>query len=139
MSRAATELQLATFLLGDEEYGVDVMKVREIAGMMEITKTANSPDYVEGVINLRGNIVPIISLRKRLGMTDTGDRTMSSLAIMDFAGELTGFVIDEVSDVMRVNRSDINPPAVAISQPWIEGIIHRDDKMVVLIDLESLS
>jgi len=132
------EIQMVTFLLNGEEYGMDVMRVREITSMTEITRTANSPHYVKGVINLRGAIVPIISLRSRLNFPDVIDDGMSCIAVMDFNGELTGFVIDEISDVIRVKSSDFQPPFDTVSQPWIEGILNTEQKLVVFLNLEHL-
>jgi len=135
---ANTDIQLVTFILEGQEYGIDVMRVREISSMTDITKTANSPDYIKGIINLRGSIVPIMSLRNRFGFADAADESMSCIAVMDFNDELTGFVIDEISDVIRVNQGDIQPPAEVVAHPWIAGIVHRDNKMVVLLNLEHL-
>jgi len=133
------DIQLVTFFLNGEEYGIDVMRVREISSMAEITKTANSPHYVKGIINLRGSIVPIISLRSRFGFPDVVDESMNCIAVMDFKGELTGFVIDEISDVVRIKSSDIQPPPLdTASQPWIEGIFDIDQKLVVFLNLEHL-
>jgi purine-binding chemotaxis protein CheW len=133
------DIQLVTFFLDGQEYGIDVMQVREIGSMTEITKTANSPHYVKGIINLRGSIVPIISLRNRFGLPDAIDESMSCIAVMDFKGELTGFIIDEISDVIRVAQSDIQPPVDTVAQPWIEGIFHRDQRLVVFLNLEHLA
>ncbi len=130
---------MVTFLLNGEEYGVDVMQVREITDMTEITKTANSPQHVKGVINLRGAIVPIISLRNRFNMPDLNDNSDSCIAVMDFKGELTGFVIDEISDVIRIKRSDLQPPLNGVSQPWIEGILHHNQKLIIFLNLEALT
>jgi purine-binding chemotaxis protein CheW len=133
------DIQLVTFFLNGEEYGIDVMRVREITSMVEVTKTANSPHYVKGVINLRGSIVPIISLRNRFGFPDADDENMSCIAVMDFKGELTGFVIDGISDVVRIKGSDIQPPPMDnASQPWIEGILDINQKLVVFLNLAHL-
>lgn len=132
------EIQIVTFLLAQQEYAVDVMAVREVISMPAITKTANSPHYVEGVIDLRGTIVPIISLRRRLNMPDMADTAMSCIAVMDFANELTGFVIDEVSDVMRISRSDVSPPLDVTSEPWVEGILNLEQRLIVLMNLRPL-
>jgi purine-binding chemotaxis protein CheW len=115
------------------------MRVREITSMAEITKTANSPHYVKGVINLRGSIIPIISLRNRFGFPDIDDVSMCCIAVMDLKNELTGFIIDEISDVVRVNRNDIQPPPIdTASQPWIEGILDINQKLVIYLNLEHL-
>jgi purine-binding chemotaxis protein CheW len=137
-SSISADIQLVTFFLNGEEYGIDVMRVREISSMTEITKTANSPHYIKGIINLRGSIVPILSLRSRLGFPDTDDDSMRFIAVMDFKGELTGFVIDEISDVIRIKRSDIQPAMDSVAQPWIEGIFNPGEKLIVLLDLEQL-
>lgn len=136
---ANAEIQLVTFFLNGEEYGIDVMRVREISSMTNITKAANSPYHVKGVINLRGSIVPIISLRNRFGFSDADDDSMSFIAVMDLKGELTGFVIDEISDVVRVKCGDIQPPPLDnAAQPWVEGILSINQRLVVLLNLEYL-
>ncbi len=86
------------------------MAVREIINITEITKSANSPAHVRGIINLRGSIVPVISLRNRFDHADLDDESSCCIAVMDLNGELTGFIIDEISDVIRVKRSEIQPP-----------------------------
>lgn len=136
---ANADIQLVTFFLDGQEYGIDVMQVREISSMTEITKTANSPHYVKGIINLRGSIVPIISLRRRFGLPDSDDDSMSCIAVMDFKGSLTGFVIDEISDVFRIKQSDIQPPLDMVAQPWIEGILNMEQKLVVFLNLEHVA
>ena len=133
------EIQMVTFMLGREEYAVNVMDVREILDMTDITKVANSPSHVEGVIDLRGDIVPIVSLRKRFGLPESDGDTFNCIAVMDFSGRLTGFLIDEVSDVIRVARSEILPPVEAASQPWIEGIISMEKRLVVVMNLQHLA
>lgn len=137
-SSISADIQLVTFFLNGEEYGIDVMRVREISSMTEITKTANSPHYIKGIINLRGSIVPILSLRSRLGFPDTDDDSLCFIAVMDFKGELTGFVIDEISDVIRIKRNDIQPAMDSVTQPWIEGIFNSGEKLIVLLNLEQL-
>ena len=132
------DLQMVTFLLDGEEYAINVMAVREIINMRDITKAVNCARHVEGGIDLRGSIVPIISLRKRLGLAACDD-DLSSIAVLDFAGELTGFIIDQVSDVIRVNPGEILPPLVGASQPWIAGILNLEQKMVIVMNLEHLS
>jgi purine-binding chemotaxis protein CheW len=130
---------MVTFVLNGEEYGVDVMKVREIICMTDITKTGNAPPQVEGMINLRGNIIPVISLRKCFGIPDSFDAMESCIAIMDFAGELTGFIVDGVADVMRVKRSAITPPAELVAQPWMTGTIKINNRIVIVMNLEQLA
>lgn len=139
ISSSHPEIQLVTFLLNDQEYCVDVMKVREIICMTDITRATSTAHYVEGIINLRGTIVPIISLRKRFGIADTSHDVDTCIAVMDFAGQLTGFIVDKVEDVIRIRRDQIQPPVEAVEQGWIEGIVQRDQKLVVVVNMEHLA
>lgn len=132
-------MQMVTFLLGSGEYGVDVMAVRQIVEITDVTKVANAPDHVEGVIDLRGSIVPIVSLRKRFGLPDTEAGDFNCVAVMDFAGALTGFMIDEVTDVIRVARRDILPPLELCAEPWMEGILSLGPRLVVIVNLKHLA
>ena len=138
-SSSRHEIQLVTFLLDGQGYCVDVMSVREIICMTDITKTTTATQYVEGIINLRGTIVPIISLRKRFGMADTEHDVNTCIAIMDLAGQLTGFIVDEVEDVIRIKREQIQPPAEAVEQEWMEGIVYLDQKIVLVMNPEHLA
>lgn len=130
---------MVTFLLGSEEYGVDVMDVREIVDITDVTKVANAPSHVEGVIDLRGSIVPIVSLKKRFGLPETAMGDYNCIAVMDYAGALTGFVIDEVTDVIRVARRDILPPLELGSEPWMEGILSLGPRLIVVMNLKHLA
>ncbi|MCS7204052.1 MAG: chemotaxis protein CheW, partial [Thermodesulfovibrio sp.] len=87
-------LQLVTFTLGEEEYAVDILKVQEINRMKEITPVPNAPYYVEGVINLRGKVIPVVSLRKMFGLPEEEDRTKQKIMIMDIQGITTGVIVD---------------------------------------------
>ncbi|MBU5611640.1 chemotaxis protein CheW [Geomonas sp. Red51] len=132
-------IQMVTFRLGREEYAVDVMDVREIVEVEEVTRLATAPPHVEGVIDLRGSVVPIVSLRRSFGMSTGDGLSPGCVAIMDYAGTLTGFMIDEVSDVIRVARRDILPPIEVAAQPWIEGIVSLENRLVVVMDLKHFA
>lgn len=134
-----TDIRLVTFLLHGERYGVDVKWVREIVNMVEISRIVDAPHYVKGVINLRGSSVPVISLRSRFGYPDVVDEQLSCIAVMEFNGELTGFIFDEISDVIRVKTSEVKPLLDAVSQPWIEGMLSMGQKLGVLLDLRHLA
>lgn len=131
-------IQMVTFSLNGEKYCVDVMKVKEIICLPEITKTTNSAYHVEGMINLRGHIIPIISLRKRLGLPDVPSDINTCVAVMAFSNELIGFIIDDISEVIRIKSSQIEQAANIIGQTWIEGTINLEEKMVVVLNLEHL-
>lgn len=135
-------IQLVSFSLAQEEYGVDVLKVREIIRMPSITRVPNTPHYVEGVINLRGKVIPIISMRKRFSLSEAEYDKQTRIMVMDVGGELMGFIVDAVSEVIRISGSEIQPsPAVVtsgIDQECIAGVINQAERLLVLLDLEKM-
>jgi len=135
-------IQLVSFSLDQEEYGVDVLKVREIIRMPVVTRVPNTPHYVNGVINLRGKVIPIISMRKKFGLMETENNNQTRIMVMDIEGELMGFIVDSVSEVIRISGSEIQPsPAVVadgIDQECIAGVINQAERLLVLLDLEKL-
>jgi purine-binding chemotaxis protein CheW len=136
-------IQLVSFMLSDEEYGVEVLKVREIIRMPSITKMPNTPHYVEGVINLRGKVIPIISLRKRFGMMETESSIHTRIMVMDVAGGLTGLIVDGVSEVIRVRSSEIQPPPAmmlsgGVNQEFITGVINHAERLLIIMDVDKM-
>jgi len=135
-------IQLVSFNLAQEEYGVDVLKVREIIRMPTITRVPNTPHYVEGVINLRGKVIPIINMRKRFSLNDSEYDKQTRIMVMDVGGELMGFIVDAVSEVIRISSSEIQPsPAVVssgIDQECISGVINQAERLLVLLELEKM-
>jgi purine-binding chemotaxis protein CheW len=135
-------MQLVSFKLGKEEYGVEVLKVREIIRVPIITRVPNTPHYIEGVINLRGKVIPIISLRKRFALDIALNDAKSRIMVMLMNNELTGFIVDSVAEVVRISTNEIQPapPVVAgsVDQECLSGVINREDRLLVLLDLERL-
>lgn len=135
-------IQLVSFSLDNEEYGVDVLKVREIIRMPNITRVPNTPHYVEGVINLRGKVIPIINMRRRFGLIEIEYDKQTRIMVMDVEGELMGFIVDAVSEVIRISSSEIQPsPAVVtsgIDQECIAGVINQTERLLVLLDLQKM-
>ena len=135
-------IQLVSFHLDNEEYGVEVLKVREIIRMVNITSMPNTPHYVEGIINLRGKVIPIISMRKRFGLMEMEHDSRTRVIIMDVGGELLGFTVDAVSEVIRVAASEIQPsPSVAaggVGQEYIDGVINHGERLLVLLNLDNM-
>ena len=135
-------IQLVSFNLDQEEYGVEVLKVREIIRMNTITHMPNTPHYVEGIINLRGKVIPIISMRKKFGLNLTDNNSHTRIMIMDIGGELMGFIVDAVSEVIRISGSEIQPsPSVAaggLDQDCIAGVINMSERLLVLLDLDRM-
>ncbi len=135
-------IQLVSFMLANEEYGVEVLKVREIIRITAITHMPNTPVYVDGVINLRGKVIPIISLRRKFGLADAENNSHTRIIVMDMGGELTGFIVDSVSEVLRITGSEIQPPPMVVAggldQDCLAGVINRADRLLVLLNLERL-
>lgn len=135
-------IQLVSFHLDKEEYGVEVLKVREIIRMVNITQMPNTPPFVEGIINLRGKVIPIISMRRQFGLMDAENNNHTRIIIMDVCGELIGFTVDSVSEVIRIAANEIQPaPAVTsagIGQEFIAGVINHGERLLVLLNLELM-
>lgn len=135
-------IQLVSFKLDNEEYGIEVLKVREIIRMIPITHMPNTPSYLEGIINLRGKIIPVVSMRKKFSLTEQDNCSQTRIVVMDISGELMGFVVDSVSEVIRISGSEIQPPPTVVSggidQECITGVINQSERLLVLLDLEKL-
>jgi purine-binding chemotaxis protein CheW len=141
--RSGGLIQLVSFMLDEEEYGVDVLKVREIIRMPVITRVPNTPDYVEGVINLRGKVIPIMSIRRRFGLGQVDNDKSTRIMVMDMDGELMGFIVDSVSEVIRISQKEIQPPppvaTSGVDQECMSGVINQPERLLILLDLEKIS
>ena len=134
-------MQLVTFKLGNEEYAVDILKVQEINRMKEITRVPNTPAYVEGVINLRGKVIPVVNLRSKFSLTERENDIQSRIMIMDIQGITMGLVVDAVSEVLRIPSNIVEPtPQMAsnISTEYIKGIAKLEDRLIILLDMDML-
>ena len=137
--------QYLTFILGDEEYGVNVLKVQEIKGWESVTSIPNAPEYVLGVVNLRGIVVPIIDLRVRFGL-DNADFDATTVVVIVKAVEVdkertVGMVVDAISDVYNVSSEDINDVpdlGCAVTTSFITGLTTVDEKMIILLNVDLL-
>ncbi|RJQ21756.1 MAG: chemotaxis protein CheW [Nitrospiraceae bacterium] len=134
-------LQLVSFTLEKEEYAVDILKVQEINRITEITKVPNAPDYVEGVINLRGKVIPVIHLRKKFGLYHKDSDDSSRIIIMDINGITYGIIVDSVSEVLRIPAGTVEPAppmAATMSSRFIQGIAKLENRLIILIDIDKL-
>ena len=135
-------IQLVSFNLEKEEYGINVLMVREIIRMLNITRVPNTPQYVEGVINLRGKVIPIISLRRKFDLVEAEYDKRTRIMVMEVVGEMMGFIVDEVSEVIRISEKEIQPPPPVVSsgieQECMAGVINQTDRLLVLLDLERM-
>ena len=133
--------EFLTFRLGAEEYGIDILKVQEIIRMMDITKVPRAPEFVEGVINLRGKVIPIIDLRRRFGRAPRPHDKDTRIIVIEMSGIIVGFVVDAVSEVLRIPKSTVEPapPVVAgVDADYISGVGKLEDRLLILLDLDKL-
>lgn len=140
-----TDQKLLTFSLGSEGYGVSILKVKEIIGMMDITAVPKTPDFVKGVINLRGKIIPVMDLRTKFGMEaqEYDERTCIIVAevVLKGAQKLLGVVVDMVSEVITVSDSEIEPPpeyGASNEHNAILGIGKIKDRVVIILDIDEV-
>ncbi len=134
-------LQLVSFNLGQEEYAVDILKVQEINRLVDITSMPNSPFYMEGVINLRGKVIPVINLRKKFGLENREMDSHSRIIVVD-VGETIGLIVDSVSEVLRLSSDTVEPAPEMItsecSSEYIKGVGKLEDRLLILLDIEKL-
>jgi purine-binding chemotaxis protein CheW len=131
-------LQLVSFKVGDAEFGVDILRVQEINKMMELTVVPNTPPFVEGVVNLRGRIIPVINLRSRLGLDVKDYDTETRIIVVDLHDKTIGFIVDEVKEVLRIPKSITEPPPEIVSgvdSEYITAIGKLEDRLLILLDL----
>ncbi len=129
-----------TFKLAGEEYGVEILKVREIIGIMEITAIPRMPPYVKGVINLRGKVVPVIDLRLKFGMEPAAYTEQTCVIVVD-VGELVGVIVDTVQEVLDVDESQIDPPpplGAGVDTSFVMGMGKVREDVKTLLDIERV-
>lgn len=133
-------LQLVSFHVGDEEFGLDILRVQEIIRIQPLTRVPNLPDYIDGVINLRGKVIPVIGLRKRLGLEKQTADKRTRIVVVDVHGQILGFVVDSVSEVLRIHTDTVEPtPRLGkVERDYISGVGKLDSRLLLLLDLERL-
>ena len=136
------EIQLVSFFVGEEEFGADILMVQEIIRMQPITRVPNAPHFVEGVINLRGKVIPIVDLRKRLNVNASEDTRKVRVIVVDVDRKITGFIVDAVSQVLRIPKKTIEPaPSIVVAgidSEYITGVSKLDDKLLILLDFNKI-
>ena len=135
-------LHLVTFDLMGEEFGVPILDVREIILMSEVTPVPNAPEFVEGVINLRGQIIPIVDLRKRFNLEQKGEGTKNRIVVVEVGQNVLGLIVDGDSEVLRIPADFVKPaPALiagGIGAEYIKGIAYYEERMIILVDLQKV-
>lgn len=136
-----SEEQLVVFELANEVYGVDIGRVQEIIRMTTITRLPRAPEFVEGVINLRGKVIPVVDLKKRFGLRDGEEARSSRIVVVDVGQQTLGMVVDGVSEVLRVAKGAIEPPSpvvTTIESDYIRGIAKLEGRLIILLDLDKV-
>ncbi len=137
-------LEFLTFTLGQEDYGIDILKVKEIRGWEKIRELHNTPDFIKGVLDLRGSIVPIVDLRIRFNLNDIEYHPTTVIIVLTVGeedGHMMGIVVDAVSDVLSVTRDEIKvSPSLGskINTDYVIGMVTKEEHMVMLVDSERL-
>ncbi|TLU69376.1 chemotaxis protein CheW [Enterobacter sp. MF024] len=133
--------EFLVFTLGDEEYGIDILKVQEIRGYDQVTRIANTPDFIKGVTNLRGVIVPIVDLRVKFSQGDVEYDDNTVVIVLNLGQRVVGIVVDGVSDVLSLTAEQIRPApefAVTLSTEYLTGLGALEDRMLILVNIEKL-
>ncbi len=133
--------QLVTFSIGEEEFGVNILQVQEIIRTMEITNVPRAPEFVEGVINLRGKVIPIVDMRRRFGLQSKDHDKYTRIIVIEIDMIIVGFVVDAVSEVLRIPANSVQPPppmVAGMDSDYIDGVGKLDDRLLILLDLDSL-
>ena len=135
------EQQLVVFDLSSEAYGVDIGAVREIIRLQDITKVPRTPEFVEGVINLRGKVIPVVDLRKRFGLPAEEESKENRIVVVDIGAQDIGVIVDAVTEVLRIATESVEPPASVITtadSEYLLGIAKLDSRLIILLDLEQV-
>lgn len=136
----ANLLQLVSFQVGGEEFGLDILRVQEIIRVQQLTRVPNSPDFVEGVINLRGKVIPVIALRKRFGLKQAVNDKQTRIVVAEVQGTILGFMVDSVSEVLRIPAETVElPPRLGkVEREYVSGVGKLDGRLLILLDVDRL-
>lgn len=135
------ERQLVVFELGAELYGVEISRVHEIIRLQTITRVPRSPSFVEGVINLRGRVIPVVDLRRRFGLPTAEHTRATRIVVVEIGDQVVGVIVDAVSEVLHVSDATIEPPSpvvTGVESDYIHGIAKLPERLVILLDLDRV-
>ena len=134
-------IQLVGFRLDNEDYAIAITKIQEIILMKPITRIPQVPDFIEGLINLRGSVIPIVNLRKRFGLPPREIDDETRTIVVNVHEKTVGCVVDAVTQVMRINRDQIQPPplgVMAVNHQYLAGLAKLDDRLMIILDIDKL-
>jgi len=133
-------LQLVSFRVGGEEFCLDILRVQEIIRIQALTRVPNSPDFVEGVINLRGKVIPVIALRKRFGLEELAYDKQTRIVVSEIKGAVLGFIVDSVSEVLRIPADTVEPPPRLgkVEREYVSGVGKLGDRLLILLDVDRM-
>lgn len=134
-------IQLVSFLLDEVEYGIDILAVHEILRMPDITRLPNTPPYVRGVINLRGNVIPVVDVRERFGLPRAKITDLTRIIVVEIGEKLVGLLVDNVYQVVRMPEKSIDPPSdliEGVSEEYIKGIGRLQNRLIIILNLGNI-
>lgn len=141
MSSEINEIQIACFRLGDDTYAVDIMRIREIIRSQKLTGLPKAPPFVDGVINLRGQVIPVVGLRKRFDLPPREMDNLTRLLIVSVARQVVGLMVDEVTEVITVPVKNLKPPPISVrgvGAEYLIGVCLVGEEMVMLLNIDSM-
>ena len=141
LSETTGTMQLVSFRLAEEEYGIEITKIREIILMGDITRVPQTPHYVKGLINLRSTVIPVIDLRARFGLPEEELTDESRIMVLHVGSKTIGIVVDAVSEVLRISHDQIAPPPATVAglgREYLTGLVKLEDRLLILLDVDRI-